>query len=411
MAKIEAGRSQLDITSFDLGAMVRDVTDMMEIRAREKGLHLLLDQSSEFPRYIHGDEARLRQILINLVGNAVKFTHQGGVTLRLGSRQNAISHLVIEVEDSGLGISAEDQQRLFQPFVQLGKQAGENQGTGLGLSITQQFVKLMGGSISLESTLGKGSLFHVDLPLSVVKEADIERPQESGSNEVVGLALGQPEYRILIVEDQLENQMLLSQLMQRIGLVVKVAHNGEQGVKLFKSWQPHLIWMDGRMPVMDGLEATKAIRELPGGKSVKIVAVTASAFMEQRAEMLEAGMDDFVRKPYRFNEIYECLAKQLNVEFVYAAEKPTGDEVLVELTPPMLAVLPPALRSELVDVLNSLDSELINTVILKVAPYDLSLHKTLLHLAERFDYPGILKALLNNKSVISHDRKSQNTCS
>jgi signal transduction histidine kinase len=132
LAKIEAGKTQLNITPFDLGVLVRDVTDMIEIRARAKGLRLLIDQSSQFPRYINADEARLRQILINLLGNAVKFTEQGGVTLRLGTQQNTLAHLIIEIEDSGPGLSAEDQQRLFQPFMQFGKHPGDNKGTGLG---------------------------------------------------------------------------------------------------------------------------------------------------------------------------------------------------------------------------------------------------------------------------------------
>ena len=155
MSKIEAGRVQLENAPFDLGGMVRDITDMMRIRAQEKGLQLLIDQDSRFPRYIAGDEARLRQVLINLVGNAVKFTLQGGVTLRLGTKQNAISHLLIEVEDSGPGISPENQQRIFEPFVQLGEQ-GDNKGTGLGLSITHQFVHLMGGKHQPAKHAGQG---------------------------------------------------------------------------------------------------------------------------------------------------------------------------------------------------------------------------------------------------------------
>ena len=399
MAKIEAGRTQLEITAFDLGAMVRDVTDMMENRSRDKGLQLLLDQSSAFPRFIKGDEARLRQILINLIGNAVKFTDHGVITRRLASRQNSNSHLIIEVEDSGRGISTEDQKRLFQPFVQLGKQGGDNKGTGLGLSITRQFVQLMGGSISIESVLNKGSLFRIDLPLNEVKDEDVILPKKSDKAEVVGLAPGQPEYRILIIEDQPENQMLLLQLMQRVGLSVKLADNGKQGVKLFKSWQPHLIWMDRCMPVMDGLEATKIIRSLPGGKEVKIVAVTASAFMEQRAEILKVGMDDFVRKPYRFNEIYECLTKQLNVKFIYTDVVIAEDLEPAQLKTQMFAVLPPALCKELADALDSLDSDFINGIILKVAVYDLTLHKALIHLADRFDYSAILKALPPNQEV------------
>ncbi len=394
MAKIEAGRVQLENAPFDLGGMVRDVTDMMHLRAEEKGLQLLIDQASTFPRYLVGDEARLRQVLINLMGNAVKFTEQGGVTLRLGTRKNKISHLQIEVEDSGPGIAPEDQQRIFEPFVQLGEQ-GINKGTGLGLTITRQFVQLMGGSISLESTPGKGTVFRVDLPLNEVAEADIVNPKELGHGAVVGLATGQPEYRILIVEDQRDNQLLLTKLIESAGFQCKVAENGEQGVQLFQSWHPHFIWMDRRMPVMDGLEATRRIRELPGGKEVKIVAVTASAFIEQRSEMLDAGMDDFVRKPYRSNEIYECLSRQLGVKFIYEGAAELQQPVM-SLTPEMLAVLPEALRNDLKRALDELRSERIEFVIQQVAAYDRPLQKTLIHYAQNFNYPAILQALGEN---------------
>lgn len=391
MAKIEAGRVQIENAPLDLGGMVRDITDMMQLRAEEKGLHMLIDQSSRFPRYIIGDEARLRQILINLTGNAIKFTQQGGVTLRLGTRKNKTEHLLIEVEDSGPGIAAEDQKRIFQPFVQLGGQK-ESKGTGLGLSITHQFVQLMGGEISLQSTLGSGSLFRIDLPLIETMKADIATPKDREKGEIVGLAPGQPEYRILIVEDQLENQLLLTKLLESAGFQVKVAEDGKQGVQMFQNWHPHFIWMDRRMPVMDGLEATRMIRKLPGGKDVKIVAVTASAFIEQRSESLEAGMDDFVRKPYRFNEIYECLSKQLGVRYRYQGI-PTQEQPIMALTPDMLAVLPDDLRNELENALENLENKRIEQAIRQIAPIDLPLQKTLTFLAENFDYPAILKAL------------------
>lgn len=394
MAKIEAGKTQLEIAPFNLGAMVRDVTDMMNIRAEEKGLRLLLDQSSSFPAFIHGDEPRLRQILINLLSNAIKFTQQGGVTLRLGTRANAGIHLLIEVEDSGPGITAEEQKMLFQPFVQLGKQAADNTGSGLGLVITRQFVELMGGKISVDSTPGKGSTFRVDLPAEPAQADEVEKVQNLAGAVVLGLAPGQPDFRVLIVEDQMENQLLLKRLIVDVGLQAKVASNGKEGVALFQSWQPHLILMDRRMPGMDGIEATRAIRDLPGGKEVKIVAVTASAFKEQQNEMLEAGMDDFVRKPYRFHEIYDCLTRQLGVRFLYA--KTNGEEDSsphVILTAAMLDVLPMTLREELRTALNSLDSNRILGAIAQVEPIDPTLFKLLTRIAEEFDYPAILKAL------------------
>ncbi|TRW91207.1 response regulator [Candidatus Methylobacter oryzae] len=391
MAKIEAGRIQFEEAQFDLGSMIRDVADMMSVRAQDKGLALLIDQSSEFPRFIVGDEARLRQILINLIGNALKFTQQGGVTLRLGIKQDPNAQLLIEVEDSGFGISPENQRHIFEPFVQLGEQ-GDGKGTGLGLTITRQFVRLMGGHISLESTLGKGSLFRIDLPLREVKENDLIKSKETSRGEVVSLAPGQPAYRVLIVEDQLENQLLLTQLMECIGISTKIAKNGKEGVELFQSWHPHLIWMDRRMPLMDGIQAAQAIRLLPEGKAVKIVAVTASAFMEQRDEMLQAGMDDFVRKPYRSSEIYECLSRQLGVTYIYdgVAEPQEQD---MPLTPEMLSALPDELRKDLLDALESLDSEDIDSIIQQIANYDQPLQKALTNLAESFDYSAILKAL------------------
>lgn len=398
VAKIEAGRVQLESAPFDLGLMVRDVIDMMQIRAQQKGLRLLLDQSSDFPRYIEGDEARMRQILINLLGNAVKFTQTGGVTLRLGTRENAHAHLLVEVEDTGIGIRPEDRERIFQPFVQVGVPS-DQKGTGLGLTLTRQFVQLMGGSISVESVPGSGSTFRLDLPLHLAKEADVPALDNGDASEIEGLAPGQPDYRILIVEDQLENQMLLTKLMTDIGIQVKVAENGEQAVALFQAWHPHLVWMDRRMPVMDGIEATQRIRKLPDGKGVKIVAVTASAFSEQRTEMLNAGMDDFVRKPYRFSEIYECLSKQLGVQYIYAGARKVAEEKEVALTSKMLTVLPPVLRGELHDALESLESERIAAAIQQVAPLDAALHKTLSKLAANYNYPAILNALQTNQSV------------
>ncbi|MFA6971741.1 MAG: ATP-binding protein [Gallionella sp.] len=395
MAKIEAGRVQLENQPLDLGMLVRDVTDMMQVRAQEKGLQLLLDQSSEFPRYIKGDEARLRQVLINLVGNAVKFTQQGGVTVRFGMKPNVpLKRWLIEVEDTGPGIRPEDREKIFEPFVQVGEVAAQK-GTGLGLTITRQFIELMGGTINLESTYGRGAVFRVELPVNMVAASDVAKPESMVKGDIVGLAPGQPEYRILIVEDQLENQLLLTQLMVSIGLTVKVAENGEKSLELFRSWQPHLIWMDRRMPVMDGLTAARHIRQMPGGSDVKIVAVTASAFTEQRDEMLAAGMDDFVRKPYRFNEIYETLSKQLGVQYVYS-DTEVEDVNEPVLTAEMLAVLAPDLRCELRNALESLEGDRISAVIGQVT--DAKLQKLLSGLAGNFDYPAILNALQLDQS-------------
>lgn len=390
MAKIEAGRIHLVIAPFDLGGMVRDVKEMMQVRAEEKGLLLQVDQDSRFPRFIEGDEARLRQVLINLLGNAVKFTDRGSVTLRLKTRANRISHLVIEVEDTGAGIASKDQQRIFEPFVQLGDQGG-SKGTGLGLTICRQFVEMMGGHIELASEVGKGTLFRVDLPLREVQEADVAPFKEKECGDVVGLVPGQPRYRILIVEDQRDNQMLLLRIMETLGLDVRVAENGEEGVRLFGEWRPDLIWMDRRMPGIDGLEATRRIRGLSGGKEVKIVAITASAFREQQDEMREGGVDDFISKPYRIEEIYDSLARQLGLR--YLRREASDTPLKAALTAEALGALPHNLVRDLKFSLETLDQERIDACIQAVGLYDKALQQTLQHLTDGYDYQAILDAM------------------
>ncbi len=401
IAKIEAGKLQLDIATFDLQGLVREVSDMMRLRAKQKGLQLELDQSSEFPRYIKGDEARLRQILVNLVSNAVKFTVEGMVKIRLSIKNNARHHLVIEIKDTGPGISKEDLQRLFKPFVQL-PEGKTHIGSGLGLSIVHQFVQLMKGTISVESTPGKGSLFRVELPLNEADDTDIDRLSGEHHGEVVGLEPGQPTYRILIAEDHRDNQLLLANLMTDIGMEVKTADNGEECVEIFKDWKPDLIWMDHRMPVMDGGEATRRIRKMRNGKKVKIVAVTASAFKEQQSELLDAGMDGFVSKPYKFSEIYDTMAQQLGVRFTYSEKAPVKP-LPSAVTQTQLEAIPMTILTELQDAAESLDRERIHATINHITELDKELGHALSRMADEFDYPSILDLL---KSVAARNHNT-----
>jgi PAS domain S-box-containing protein len=391
IAKIEAGKLQLEIAPFDFGGMVHDIADMMRLRAKSKGLELKLDMSAECPRYLKGDEARLRQILINLVGNAVKFTTSGNVTIRFGTQLREHLYLLIEVEDSGPGISEDDQRHLFKPFVQLAE-TGDQQGTGLGLSITKQFVELMKGKISVESSPGSGSLFRVELPIELTGSTDVVSSDIKSLGEIIGLAPGQPDYRILIAEDQQENQLLLQHLMCEIGFEVKLVSNGKACVECFQKWLPDLIWMDMRMPVMGGEDATRQIRNLPGGEKVKIIAVTASAFKEEQQEMLAAGLDDFVRKPFHAREIYDCLARHLGLVFQYRSET-EKEAAPVVVVSKILSGLPEYLRNDLSDALTLLDSEKIAAVIKDITIIDAELGSTLKQMSEDFDYQTILNAL------------------
>jgi signal transduction histidine kinase/CheY-like chemotaxis protein len=395
MAKIEAGQTAVENTVFDLRATMRDIADLMRQRAEAKGLELTLDIAADLPRVVLADEGKLRQVVLNLVGNAVKFTSQGGVTLRVATRPSGESNritLFLEVEDSGAGIAPEHQQRIFEPFVQLGHKS-DQKGTGLGLTITRQFVELMGGVIRVESVPGKGSTFLVEVPMEP-SEASEMAAAEDKEMRVARLAPNQPAYRVLIVEDQEENWQLLRQLLERAGLQVRVAVNGALGVEAFQSWQPQFIWMDWRMPVMDGLEATHRIRALEGGRDVKIVVVSASVLKEEREQVLASGADDFMSKPIQFRQVFDCMAKHLGARFV-SEEPPTprAMEPSVDLDRTALATLPLSLRTELADAIVSLDAARIAGLIRRVAELNPVLGGVLAHHEGRLQYTIILRAL------------------
>jgi PAS domain S-box-containing protein len=321
VAKIEAGRVELEPVPFDFGGMIADVIEMLRARAQDKGLQLLIDQSSKFPRFIVGDETRLRQILINLISNAIKATEKGGITLRLGLKHNKADHLHIEVEDTGIGIAPEDQARIFNAFVQIGPQS-KQQGTGLGLTITRHFVELMRGKLTLTSTVGQGSIFRVDLPVQLARPEDI-RPVPKVRGEVIGLEPGQSTCRVLVAEDQQDNRILLVRLLESVGFEVRGVENGAEAVEQFESWQPHFIWMDQRMPEMDGMEAARRIRALPGGDAVKMASETASTFKEDDMELTAAGFDAVIHKPFLPEQIFECMERLAGLRFVREeAKKP-----------------------------------------------------------------------------------------
>ena len=399
MSKIEAGQIELDSSPFNLTALMQDIVDMVRERITEKGLQMLVEQASGLPRLILGDEAKLRQILINLLSNAVKFTPQGCITLRLGSLPDVeTSKLLIEVEDTGIGISPADQSHIFDAFFQVRGKAMER-GTGLGLAISRQFVELMGGVIRVESILGKGSVFRVELPVELADETTIP-PEQDDAGFVIGLEPGQDAYRVLIVEDQRENALLLQNLMEKVGFEVRMAENGVAGIELFQNFKPHFIWMDRRMPVMDGIEATRRIRAMEGGQSVKIVAVTASVFKEQRSEMLIVGMDEIVNKPFQPEDIYASMAKHLGVRFIrQIADKPERPQPVSAMA---LAALPSGLRAELEEALVDLDTDRIDKIVGRIAEYDNGLGHVLRFHTKSYQYTDIIHALEEtHKSVAS----------
>jgi CheY-like chemotaxis protein len=256
----------------------------------------------------------------------------------------------------------------------------------------------MGGRLSLQSTPGHGSVFRIELPVEEMEKS--ATVSEAGGKRVLRLAPGQPDYRILVVEDKPENWMLLERILRGAGFQVRVAEDGERSVELFSSWRPHFIWMDLRLPGITGIEAALRIREKEGGTKARIVAVTASAFSMQRDAALAAGLDDFVRKPYRVNEIFDCMGRLLGVRYLYADESPAS-EMGLSLPPGCFDALPQELHEQLANAVVRLDVGRITALIGRVYDCDAALGRALAHCADRFDYSRILAALESAKAAAS----------
>jgi Amt family ammonium transporter len=293
------------------------------------------------------------------------------------------------VEDTGHGIPEENSEQIFLPFVQLGERSAAEAGTGLGLAISKQFVEFIGGQIGVVSEPGRGAVFHFEIPVGIVQVEAI--PAELHSVSVTGLAEGQPLYRILIVEDHPDGRLLLHRLLEPVGFELREAVNGQEAVEIFTQWRPHLIFMDIRMPVMDGLEAIRRIKAT--GITTRIVALTAHALEDEKREILAAGCDDFIRKPYRETEVFETLAKQLSIRFKYAGEHrrfPDKDKESYEI---QLKNLPQDLIVELRYVTELLNKQRCLKVVEKIGSIDRKLGESLRLMAENRHFERILSIL------------------
>lgn len=327
ISKIEAEKSTVNKKVFDFHATLNSLEEMVRLRAEKKNLQLLVERQGEVPRYLQSDEKKIRQILLNLLGNAIKFTDKGRVVLRIignrtgkGSGAREEYSLQFEIEDTGPGISPEDIEVLFEAFTQANGSLSKQEGTGLGLSISRQFVMQLGGDLTVDSKVGEGSTFTFIIPVQTANPDDIEPVKTT--KRVVGIqttinAGMDTKFRILVVDDHDENRQLLCTLLKQVGFFVQEAQNGKQAIELNESWQPHLIWMDMRMPEVDGYEATKTIRAKARKNRPVIIALTASAFEEDRKEVLAVGCDDFVRRPFREPEIFEIMAQHLGIRYIY----------------------------------------------------------------------------------------------
>ncbi|OQX17104.1 MAG: hypothetical protein BWK76_10670 [Desulfobulbaceae bacterium A2] len=405
ISKIESGRVELETTHVDLHQMLQEMKSLMYVRVQEKGLEFTLEQSGDLPRRIVADGGKLRQILINLIGNAIKYTTSGGVILRalvVKQEPPELARVRFEVEDTGPGIREEERERIFIPFVQLGGQPPTEAGSGLGLAICKQYVELMGGEIGVAGEPGRGSEFYFEIPVAVLPVEEF--PAEARHGRVIGLAGGQPRYRLLIAEDQPESRLLLRKLLESFGFDLREAVNGEEAVALFQEWRPHLIFMDIRMPVMDGLETTQKIKAIDAGAETKIVAVTAHALEEERREILAAGCDDFIRKPYRDMEILDALTKHLGVRFV-REEEAAPPPIAVQLNAVALARLPDGLLKALEQALVRIDIAAVDGAVEDIRACNIPLADALAPLARDSEFGRILRLIRDARGETGRSRQ------
>jgi signal transduction histidine kinase/ActR/RegA family two-component response regulator len=312
-ARIEAGQVSLENVRFDLAALLQGVVDLMRVRAEQKNLLLRIERPGTAPQFVYGDQDKLRHVLINLIDNAIKYTEVGYVVLSQQSPVvEALSRvrLRFEIADTGIGIAHKDQERVFEPFMRVASAA---EGVGLGLAITRQYVELMGGSIRVESVPGRGSRFFVEVPVGL---ADSDVPAEPESVRVPGLSAREPEYRVLIIENRLEDRVALMRTLERAGFLVRTAETGAAGIDLFETSMPHLVLMECSLPDIEGSAAACRIRTMNGGREIKIVGIGSSIFSAERELLLAAGFDDFVRSPIQPVDLLKCVTRQLNLRFV-----------------------------------------------------------------------------------------------
>ncbi|MES2261543.1 MAG: ATP-binding protein [Pseudomonadota bacterium] len=383
LSKIEAGKVALQVAPVDLYALFESVLEMVQMRASPQGMQLNLDCAG-VPQLILADGIKLRQVLLNLLSNAVKFTERGSVTLTVrGAAQDGEQvRLQFSVIDTGPGIADEDRQRIFQPFVQAATPATQA-GTGLGLTISREFVQLMGGELELDSRIGAGSTF--SFALDVTRCAAVGTPSRA-RERVAGLPAHERGKRILVVDDNADGRQLLYSLLAPLGFTVDQACDGIEGEASILALQPDLVFMDWRMPRMDGLELTRRTRAHGTLRQPRIVILTASAFEEERREALASGADDFMRKPLEQDQLYAMLELQLGLHFLREQPAAPAPSTQPALSADDLAPLAPEVRAQLKQAIADLNLARIESLLERIAAQHPQLPARIRHMLERAEY-------------------------
>lgn len=391
LSKIEAGRVSLTEIDFNLPYLLSDMQNMFAVQAQQNGVGFVVDCADDLPDEITADETKLRQILINVLGNAFKFTKQGSVILHVSKNGE---YLRFDVEDRGPGIADDEIEKVFEVFEQARAGRESGMGTGLGLPLSRQFVRLMGGDMSVANIGGKpgqGAIFTFTITAKTAVSKQKRPP--STTQRVIGLENGQPDYRVLIVDDSHESRQFLSELLKPLGFNIRMAINGREAVEISKEWQPHFIWMDIYMPVMDGFEATRKIQEDVNNEPI-IVAITASAFFEERERVFAAGFNDFIHIPAQPTDILDSMRQHLGLRYKYMdiEHNHVDHEDSTSSTLHLLDV-PAELIEQLKSATIRADMARVDNIIISIEAYDVLLADTLRELADEYAYDKIITLL------------------
>lgn len=401
MSRIDTGNETLNPTVIDLSRLLQGVVVMSQRQAADKGLSISLDMAPNIPRFVKCDERRLQQILVNLVTNALKFADEGEIEIDVRRSTEAAPYqknsqvephgpcdLVFEIRDSGPGIPPNELDSIFEPFFK-GRHSAGKRGTGLGLTISRKFARMMGGDISAANCRDRGACFtfHACLEPATSEEAlSKEKP-----DRFIGIEPGAKRNRVLVADDDTTSRMLLSEILASVGLDVEKAENGEEAVELFSQWRPDIVFMDVRMPKMDGLAATQRIKATDRGRHTPVIALTAHAFEEDRQEILSAGCDDYLRKPIDEQQLFELVGRILDITFIRENSAPQETPALKGAAALLNAMseLPAPLLTELREIALELDLEKVKSCLDQIETSHPALGAALFKLSNEFRFEEI----------------------
>ena len=392
MSRIEAGKTEMKIETFDFYKIIEDVKSMFKVKTDTKGLKFSADIDENVPRIIISDLNKIKQVIINIVGNSIKFTREGSISINCRIDPLISNKMIIHVKDTGVGIPAGDIKKIFGSFEQ--SKAGRDEGgTGLGLSISKKFAKLLYGDIEVESELGVGSEFKFTFKFKIGNEEETETRYDT--RNVVGIKDSSREIKALIVDDRDTNRDILVRMLSKIGFVTKECDNGASAIEYAVEWKPDMILLDIVMPVMDGKEVIKRLRQLPNGSDYKIIVLTASALEEDKKTVMDLGADTFLRKPFRQNEILEEIKKLTNIEYLFE-DKQNNENAPIITNEYLKNEMSDLAEETLRDIKNNIligDITELKKILISFAQSKLSLSKYLTSLIEEYEFERITKII------------------